>query len=133
MPAGKMAAQAGHAFLEAYLASTPASQDDYRRLSVGTKVLLQGSYPQILKLEAKLKRLAFSNNVAPGIRHPLNPLKGKQSETNSLSFPFCMIWDSEHVLLPHFTGEPIVTALGVGLHPQASHLVKNFHAWRIVS
>jgi len=133
MPAGKMAAQAGHAFLEAFLASTPALQSTYRDTHVGTKCVLQGSYPQILKLEAKLKRLAFSQKLKLSKPKILISDKGKQSETNSLSFPFRMIWDSEHVLLPHFTGEPIVTALGIGLHPEAQALVKNFHAWRIVS
>ena len=123
MPAGKMAAQAGHAFLEAYLASTNASQDNYRDgdclpSQVGTKVVLQGSYPQILKLEAKLKRLAYFGTARSGSFN---------------NVPYAMIEDSGHVLLPHFTGEPIVTALGIGLHSEARSIIKNFHAWRIVS
>ncbi len=107
MPSGKMAAQAGHAFLEAYLASHHASRDAYRKDSVGTKVTLQGSYPQIMKLERKLSQRA--------------------------NIPFRLIYDSGHVLPPHFTGAPIVTALGVGLHPDSEDLIKNFHVWRIVS
>ena len=121
MPAGKMAAQAGHAFLEAFLASDRPSQDSYRALSVGTKVVLQASYPQILKLEAKLKRVAFSAKVLSADIHLIHLI------------PWALIEDSGHVLLPHFTGEPIVTALGIGLHPEAQALVKNFHPWRIVS
>ena len=107
MPSGKMAAQAGHAFLEAYLASHITSQKTYRQDSVGTKVTLQGSYLQIMKLERLLSQAG--------------------------DIPYRLIYDSGHVLPPHFTGAPIVTALGLGLHEKSHALTKPFHAWRILS
>ena len=99
MPPGKLAAQAGHAFVEAYLASPPEEASEYRRESVGTKVVLRGRLRQLLMAADRCER--------EGI-------------------PFALIEDSGHVLPPHFDGSPVVTALGVGLSPDAVRITKKF-------
>jgi PTH2 family peptidyl-tRNA hydrolase len=106
MPSGKMAAQAGHAFLEAFLASPEVLALAYRSESVGTKVTLEGSLLRILKAQARCER--------DGIPHAL-------------------IRDSGHVYPPHFDGSPIVTALGVGLSPRSESITKKFNLYRRVS
>lgn len=91
MPPGKLAAQAGHAFLEAYLASTrdsPHAAARYARLRPGTKVAL--SVPTL----AALLRA--------------------ESIADALGVPHGRVTDRGHVLPPHFDGSPVVTALGLG-------------------
>jgi PTH2 family peptidyl-tRNA hydrolase len=91
MPAGKMAAQAGHAFLESYLASRrigrPSRALLYSRNSPGTKVVLEANLPKLLRIYEQAK--------AAGL-------------------PCALIEDSGHILPPDFNGEPIITALGIG-------------------
>ncbi len=99
MPPGKMVAQAGHAFLEAYLASDPERAHDYRSTSVGTKVVLTGSLLQ-------LQNAAF--------------------ECERLGIPHSLIEDSGHVCPPDFDGSPVVTALGIGIDPEAGRVTKRF-------
>ncbi len=43
-----------------------------------------------------------------------------------------LIVDEHHVMLPHFTGAPIITALGIGpcTREQAHHITKRFEAVR---
>lgn len=43
-----------------------------------------------------------------------------------------LIVDEKHVMLPHFTGDPIITALGIGpcTREQANHITKRFEAVR---
>lgn len=91
MSPGKQASQAGHAFLDAYLAAQEIRPDvalEYRGDSHGTKVVLRA------KNQEQLLR-AFEKAKAAGI-------------------PCALIIDSGHVMPPHFTGDPIVTALGIG-------------------
>lgn len=91
MSPGKLAAQSGHAFVEAWRWCSihdPQRAESYARSPPGTKVVL-GS-----PSEAKLIQLL------------------DRAEQQGL--PAALITDSGHVLLPHFTGEPIITALGVG-------------------
>lgn len=91
MSAGKLSAQAGHAFLNTYLQALeqdPARAQEYIRDLPGTKiVLLSRALPSLLELEEK---------------------------ASWLGIPSALVEDKGHVLLPHFTGAPIVTALGVG-------------------
>lgn len=98
MPSGKMAAQAGHAFLEAFLASPPQLAEHYRTDSVGTKIVLQASLYEIEDIKRRL---------------------------DDEGLPNVLIEDSGHILPPHFDGSPIVTALGVGLSPRAPKLVSH--------
>ena len=91
MPSGKMAAQAGHAFLEAYLAASrqqPERAIQYASDPPGTKICLAADdLPELL---------AVRDYVA------------------ALGLPYALITDSGHILPPHFDGSPIITALGVG-------------------
>lgn len=85
MTTGKLAAQAGHAYLNAYL-QNPIPE--YHSDGLGTKVCL----------------------VAPN-EHAL--LRLKQQLDQDL-IPNSIIIDSGHVMPPHFDGSPIITALGFG-------------------
>lgn len=91
MPPGKLASQAGHAFLEAFLTAqkaSPASAALYAADPPGTKVVLRAKN--------------------------LFELERARLECERLGIPHALITDSGHVLPPHFTGAPIVTALGFG-------------------
>jgi peptidyl-tRNA hydrolase len=91
MPPGKLAAQAGHAYLEAFLACQridPTAAAAYAADPPGTKVALA------VPTESAL----CDASVLAG----------------ELGLPAALITDRGHVLLPHFTGAPIVTALGIG-------------------
>lgn len=91
MPAGKLAAQAGHAYLEAYLTALREIPDlalAYAADPPGTKVVLAANSL------AHLERLA--------------------SKAEASRVPYTLITDSGHILPPHFDGRPIVTALGFG-------------------
>ena len=91
MPIGKMAAQAGHAFVDTFRIAERTSpercaqyhQDD----GPGTKIVLSGSLKQ---------------------------LEEAQKKAEEQGFPCKLIIDSGHVCPPDFDGSPIVTALGVG-------------------
>lgn len=106
MPPGKMAAQAGHAFLQAYLASESTDAQAYNGDGIGTKITLEASLEDILETQHKL--------VQAGV-------------------PCVLIEDSGHVLPPHFDGSPIVTALGVGLNPNAPNLLRKFKLLGVTS
>jgi peptidyl-tRNA hydrolase len=92
MPVGKLSAQAGHAYTEALfkcLDEDPTTAFRYKNGdNGGSKVTLYAKHlPQ-------LERIA--------------------SECKLLDIPHAVFTDFGHVLLPHFNGEPIVTALGIG-------------------
>lgn len=90
MSRGKLAAQAGHAFLGAGLEcqkSDPQRMKQYLEDFPGTKIVLDASLPDILDIWNKAQK------------------KG---------IPCSLTIDSGHVMLPHFTGKPIITALGLG-------------------
>ena len=92
MPPGKLAAQAGHAYTDALfdaLDRDPDVVERYRRNGVG------GS-----KVTLKAKNL--------------DALLRAEREARALGLPTALVTDSGHVLEPHFTGEPIITALGIG-------------------
>lgn len=88
MPAGKLAAQAGHAFLDSFLKSSTDIQREYLAPSHGTKVTL----------------------AAKTLEHLLRA----RDECARIGLPHALITDSGHVLPPHFDGNPIITALGIG-------------------
>lgn len=91
MPPGKLAAQAGHAYLGAFRAAMrlrPTIADDYDRDSNGTKICLRA------KNEQQILR-AYEEARAAGL-------------------PCELIIDQHHILPPHFDGRPIITALGIG-------------------
>lgn len=90
MTTGKAAAQAGHAFTNTLL--TAIEQDklnSYETVgNIGTKVCL--SAKSLSQLE-KAHDIALSRGI-----------------------PTSLIVDSGHIMLPHFDGNPVVTALGIG-------------------
>lgn len=92
MPPGKLAAQAGHAFTGAYLRAIERDPSIRSRYEIddgpGTKVCLKASN------EWKLRTIMHK------IEH--------------LGLPCYLVIDSGHIMPPHFTGEPIITALGIG-------------------
>jgi PTH2 family peptidyl-tRNA hydrolase len=101
MPPGKLAAQCGHAYDMAHdLAKIerPAITAQYKGTGNGTKICMYA------KNEAQLAR-AYDDAKAAGI-------------------PVVIIVDRGHILLPHFDGKPIVTALGIG--PAYRDEVENF-------
>jgi peptidyl-tRNA hydrolase len=115
MPPGKLGAQAGHAYLESYLAAAsvdPALAEAYRAGDVdhperyGTKVLLAAP---------SLERLLDAHRAAV-----------------TAGIPCALITDAEHVLPPHFSGQPIITALGIGpaLRSAAHSITKRFPSVR---
>jgi PTH2 family peptidyl-tRNA hydrolase len=98
MPPGKLASQAGHAYLNSFLTSQqerPDITDFYQRDGIGTKLCLEAK-----NQDALLK--AYHAVQAAGI-------------------PCSLIIDEHHVLPPHFDGSPIITALGIG--PARKHEV----------
>jgi PTH2 family peptidyl-tRNA hydrolase len=105
MPPGKLASQAGHAFLNSYLdalAKRPEIAQFYQRDGLGTKVTLKADN------ENKLMQAYIACKEA--------------------GIPCSLIIDQHHILLPHFTGEPIITALGIGpaRKSEINHITKRF-------
>lgn len=91
MPPGKLAAQAGHAFLGAFTEASkqqPETAQQYADDPPGTKVVLGA--------------------------HNLDELLWIKSLAEFEGIPCSLITDSGHVLPPHFDGSPVVTALGLG-------------------
>jgi PTH2 family peptidyl-tRNA hydrolase len=92
MPPGKLAAQAGHAYTDALCTAqeiAPESAERYRIDGLG------GS-----KVTLKAKNL--------------NQLLRAYNEARAAGLPCAVIVDREHVLPPHFDGNPIITAIGIG-------------------
>lgn len=105
MSPGKMAAQAGHAFLDTYERCSKEYPDraiEYHSDCHGTKVILSA------KREDQL--LSLFEAVKP------------------TGIPCALIIDSGHIMPPHFDGNPIVTALGIGpaTRSEIHHLTKKF-------
>lgn len=97
MPPGKLAAQAGHAFLGSLqdaLQRDPTAAHTYITDPPGTKIVL----------------------AAPS----LEALKHAHAWCQARGISCAWIEDSGHVLPPHFTGAPIATALGFGPAPRAA-------------
>lgn len=91
MSPGKMAAQTGHAFLDTFdlcRKEYPDRASLYTSDGHGTKVVL--SVPDQFTLDLLYER------------------------AKSEGLPCSLIVDSGHVMLPHFDGSPVVTALGIG-------------------
>lgn len=106
MPAGKLSAQAGHAFTDALAVSQESHPEKYakyrNRQSGGSKVTLKA------KNENHLIK-AFNEALMAGL-------------------PCSIIVDQDHIMPPHFTGEPIITALGIGpcTKEEARQITKKF-------
>lgn len=105
MPPGKLAAQAGHAFLDAYLAGLDLRPHDAHRDRDGchgTKITLES---------ANLDDLLVARSMA-----------------DRAGIPSALITDSGHILPPSFDGSPVVTALGLGptKRSEVRHITRHF-------
>ncbi len=91
MPAGKLAAQCGHAFqlaLEAARARDAGIEARYKGSGNGTKVVMKArNLGQLIR--------AYRDAQAAGL-------------------PCALVIDRGHLLPPHFDGQPLFTALGIG-------------------
>lgn len=91
MSPGKLASQAGHAFVDAYdacLQRSPHRAREYIADGHGTKVVLSADTAEkILEIYDAVKVLGI---------------------------PCALIVDSGHIMPPYFDGNPIVTAVGIG-------------------
>lgn len=91
MPLGKLAAQCGHAFQNAWdraRETRPEIASQYKGTGNGTKICM------------------YAKN--------LNQLIQAYREAQALGLPCDLIIDRGHVLAPQFDGQPIITALGIG-------------------
>lgn len=106
MPAGKLSSQAGHAYTDTLWTAFDDDPDltlRYRREGAG------GS-----KVTIKAKNE--------------NAILRAQRECAEAGIPHALVVDRDHILLPHFDGSPIVTALGIGpcTKAQCRHITKRF-------
>ena len=104
MSKGKLAAQAGHAYLNSYLKCLeidPQLAKEYQRDGIGTKVCLKAPFNKL--------QTAYEIAIEEGL-------------------PCDLIIDSGHIMPPHFDGTPTVTALGIGpiLRKDIQHITKRF-------
>ncbi|MNR71456.1 peptidyl-tRNA hydrolase [compost metagenome] len=105
MPAGKLAAQCGHAYCMAHERAQQMRPDitaGYKGTGNGTKLVM------------------YAKNLAQLIRG--------YREAQAAGIPCELIIDRGHVLPPHFDGEPIITALGIGpaFKDEVAHITKRF-------
>lgn len=92
MPAGKLAAQAGHAYTDSLMDCMERRHDLFHRYRNGENAGSKGCLKA--KNETALRRLA--------------------DECAAAGIPHAIVIDSNHILPPHFDGSPIMTAVGVG-------------------
>ncbi|KJV31342.1 hypothetical protein VI08_13700 [Luteibacter yeojuensis] len=91
MSPGKLAAQCGHAFTSAYekaLMQRPEVTGEYKGTGEGTKLVMYAK--------------------------SLTTLVRAYRDLQKAELPHHLVIDRGHKVPPHFTGEPTVTALGVG-------------------
>lgn len=99
MPPGKLASQAGHAFLGAFLAADATRQRDYRASGLGTKICLR-----------------TANLLA---------LLGAFERARALGLPAALIEDTGRNTT--FNGVPTISALGIGpLLPREAEFLKRY-------
>ena len=92
MTPGKLAAQAGHAYTDALMQAQDVDPE------------LVARYRQAGKGGPKVTLKAKN----------LNQLLRAYNEAREAGLPCAVIVDQNHVMPPHFTGEPIITAVGIG-------------------
>lgn len=105
MPPGKLAAQAGHAFVEAL---NRAKWDAH------------GHWTQYLADPPGTKVVLFARDEYELLR--------AHEEVEALVIPNALIVDQGHVLLPFFDGSPVTTALGIGpaRRAEVAHITNRF-------
>jgi len=92
MPSGKLSAQSGHAYTNTLLYSAENFQDRFQsyltQKITGSKVTLKAKNVNQL-IDAY--ELCIDHNI-----------------------PATIVVDQNHIMPPHFNGDPIITALGIG-------------------
>ncbi len=91
MSASKLAAQCGHAFVNAYeqaLLQRPQITSGYKGTGEGTKIVMSAK--------------------------SLRSLVRAYRDMQTARLPHHLVIDRGHKMPPHFDGEPIITALGIG-------------------
>lgn len=91
MPPGKLSAQTGHAYQGALAEARKFNSNieaEYKGTGNGTKICM------------------YAKNLGQLIR--------AYTEAKAAGIPCFLVIDRGHKLLPHFDGQPIITALGIG-------------------
>jgi PTH2 family peptidyl-tRNA hydrolase len=92
MTPGKMSSQAGHGYTETLFVcheQRPELYERYRhKINAGSKATLIAPHEDALLKAAK--------------------------RCEAAGIPYALFYDEGHVMLPHFDGNPILTALGIG-------------------
>ena len=106
MPAGKLSAQAGHAYTD----SISNAQETHQEQCVRYRDGIEGGSK--VTLEAK--------NVSSLLK--------AYNQARLEGLPCAIIVDQNHVLPPNFNGQPVITALGIGpvTKEQSKHILKKF-------
>lgn len=106
MDPGKLSSQAAHvsaASLIEFLSRHPDRIEEFRETGKsGSRIVL------FAKTEHKVLRA--------------------YEEAREMGLPCALFQDSDHILLPHFTGEPVITGVGIGpcLREEAKPITKRF-------
>lgn len=105
MTADKLAAQTGHAFLMSWKKANvqrPEITSQYEGTGNGTKIIM------------------YAKN--------LNQLIRAYRDCQAANIPHSLIIDRGHIMLPHFDGKPIITALGIGpaYKDEIAHITKRY-------
>jgi PTH2 family peptidyl-tRNA hydrolase len=105
MTADKLAAQTGHAFVNAWdkaKEQRPEITSGYKGTGNGTKIIM------------------YAKN--------LNQLIRAYRDCQAANIPCDLIIDRGHIMLPHFDGKPIITALGIGpaYKDEIAHITKRY-------
>lgn len=113
MPIGKLLAQSGHAFSDSLKSAEinyPEIYSNYRVWSNEEKTAFNGGAKVCMKAK-NADQLIKAYNIA-----------------RNAGIPCALIVDKGHILPPHFDGNPIITALGIGPCSQedAKQITKRF-------
>lgn len=105
MTPDKLAAQTGHAFINAWdeaRKQRPEIAAQYKGTGNGTKIIM------------------YSKNLHQLIR--------AYRDCNQANVPCSLIIDRGHIMTPHFDGNPIITALGIGpvYKDEIAHITKRY-------
>ena len=105
MTPGKAASQSGHAFkllTKNILENDPQLAREYFADGMGTNVVLKAKN--------------------------LSAIERAKHYAEAAGLPYALIVDSGHIMPPYFTGEPIITALGIGpcRRSDIEHITKRF-------
>ncbi len=113
MPVGKLLSQSGHAFTDSLKAAEkkhPEIYANYRNWCNESNDAFNGGAKVSMKAKNS-NQLIKAYNLA-----------------RQAGIPCAIVVDKNHILPPHFKGQPIITALGIGpcTQEEAQHITKRF-------